>query len=333
MTYRRLVVCAALLAGCGGHHHAAAAARGPALVPFDAAPPAALSDRPAAAAPACRAADLRVAGRGLVLVPGATSGGTGTLLLRNRGPRACRLTGRPAVRFVGGTAPPPQRERALAPEPLAFPQLAPAAGALRALAPGHGAVLRVDWANWCPRASRAALAKGVAPPWALRIALPGGGRLDARYSAVVPCEHAGRPSVIGVRPFAPEPLRAAAGFTAVPLTATAHPLDGGSGVLRARRGAQLRFAVELRNRSHGAGVRFDGRCPLLAEKFAPVGPTEAHRLNCAAAKPIAPGGARWFEMRVRVPRNAPLGPNGLFWRLDPTGDFGPQVVARVVVRP
>ena len=286
-----------------------------------------------AAAPACRAADLRVAGHGLVLVPGATSGGTGTLLVRNRGAHACRLTGRPAVRFVGGTAPPPQRERARPADTPAFPQLAPAAGALRALAPGRGAVLRLDWANWCPRASAAALARGVAPPRALRIALPGGGRLDAPYSAVVPCDHAGRPSVIGVQPFAPEPLHAGTGFTAVPLTATAHPLGGGTGVLHARRGQPLRFAVELRDRSRTAGVRFDGRCPLLAEKFAPVGPTEAHRLNCAAAKPIAPGGSQWFEMRVQVPRDAPLGPNGLFWRLDPVGDFGPQVVARVVVRP
>ena len=79
-------------------------------------------------------------------------------------------------------------------------------------------------------------------------------------------------------------------------------------------------------------MRFDGRCPLLAEKFAPVGPTEAHQLNCGAAAPIAPGKSQWFEMRVRVPADAPLGPNGLFWRLDPVGDFGPQVVARVLVR-
>jgi hypothetical protein len=135
-----------------------------------------------------------------------------------------------------------------------------------------------------------------------------------------------------MRPIAPEPLTASRGFTDAPLTVTAHPVDGGQGALRARRGQDLRFAVDLRNRSTTETVRFDGRCPLLAEKFAPVGPTEAHQLNCGAAAPIAPGKSQWFEMRVHVPRNAPLGPNGLFWRLDPVGDFGPQVVARVFVQ-
>jgi hypothetical protein len=336
--YRRLVVCAALLAGCGAHHHAAGpASNGGArvkLVPFDAAAPAALAGGPASAAPACRAGQLAVEGKGLVLVPGETTGGTGTLVLRNRGPRACRLTGRPVARFVGGTAPPPQRQRPLPPNPPAFPQVAPPQSALRALAPGQSAVVSLDWANWCPHVSDAAKAKGIAPPKALRLTLPaGGGSLDAGYTAVVSCDHASAPSTIGMRPFAPAPLTAPRGFTDAPLTVTAHPLTGGQGVLHARRGQELRFAVDLRNRSTTDTVRFDGRCPLVAEKFAPVGSTEAHQLNCRGAAPIAPGQAQWFEMRVRVPANAPVGPNGLFWRLDPVGDFGPQVVARVVVRP
>jgi hypothetical protein len=333
--YRRLVVCAALLAGCGTHHHAAGGSRGAAvkLVPFDATAPAALGGGPASPAPPCRAAQLRVEGKGLVLVPGDTAGGRGTLVLRNRGPRACRLTGRPAARFVGGTAPPPQRRRSLPANPLEFPQVAPPPSALRSLAPGQAAVLSLDWANWCPRVSDAAKAKGIDPPKALRVTLPEhGGSLDAAYTAVVPCDHASAPSTIGVRPFAPAPLTAPRGFTDAPLTVTAHPLGGGAGVLHARRGQELRFAVDLRNHSTTETVRFDDRCPLLAEKFAPVGATEAHQLNCRAAAPIAPGKAQGFEMRVRVPANAPLGPNGLFWRLDPVGDFGPQVVARVLVR-
>jgi hypothetical protein len=303
------------------------------LVPFDASAPAALGGTPASSAPPCRAAQLAVAGKGLVLVPGASEGGTGTLVLRNRGSRACGLTGRPTARFIGGTAPPAQRQRPLPANPPEFPLLAPPASALRALAPGRAAVVSLDWANWCPQVGDAAKAKGVDPPKALRLTLPaGGGSLDADYTAVVSCDHPSAPSTIGMRPFAPEPLTASRGFTAVPLSVTAHPLDAGTGALHARRGQELRFAIDLRNRSTSETVRFDRRCPLLAEKFAPVGGTEAHQLNCGAAAPIAPGRSQSFEMRVRVPANAPLGPNGLFWRLDPVGDFGPQVVARVLVR-
>ncbi len=333
--HRRLVVCAALvLAGCGGGGQRQAA-HGPAvkLVPFDASAPAALGGTPASPAPPCRAAQLAVAGKGLLLVPGTSEGGTGTLVLRNRGSRACGLTGRPTARFIGGTAPPAQRQRPLPANPPEFPQLAPPASALRSLAPGQAAVVSLDWANWCPQVGDAAKAKGVDPPKALRLTLPaGGGSVDADYTAVVSCDHPSAPSTIGMRPFAPEPLTASRGFTAVPLSVTAHALDGGTGALHARRGQELRFAIDLRNRSTSETVRFDRRCPLLAEKFAPVGGTEAHQLNCGAAAPIAPGKSQSFEMRVRVPANAPLGPNGLFWRLDPVGDFGPQVVARVLVR-
>ena len=37
-------------------------------------------------------------------------------------------------------------------------------------------------------------------------------------------------------------------------------------------------------------------------------------------------------MRIRVPPSSPLGPNGLFWGLDPLGSHGPQVHVRVNVR-
>ena len=172
---------------------------------------------------------------------------------------------------------------------------------------------------------------GIRPPTALRVTLPeGGGSLDVPYNAVVPCQHGDQPSLIGVRPFAPRPLQARDGFTTAPMTAKVHRLDGRPGALRGRRGQELRFAVELRNASTTDTVRFD-RCPLVAEKFAPTGPTEPHQLNCDAAGEIKPGATRWFEMRATVPRDAPLGPNGLFWRLDPAGEFAPQAVARVVV--
>ncbi|WP_028057857.1 DUF4232 domain-containing protein [Candidatus Solirubrobacter pratensis] len=331
---RRIVAAAALvLAGCGGGGGGgpAPAVKGsPELVPFEDALPAALTRRPPAPAPACRASQLKVAGNGVQFVPGTQQGGIGSVVVRNGGTRPCRLTGRPEVRFVGGTAPPRQRQRALAPDAPAFPKVAPPAASLLALQPGQSAALTIDWENWCPQSRERA---NLQPPKALRVTLPGGrGSVDVKYNAVVSCDHQDRPSVIGVRPFAPEPLAESSGFTTAPMTASVHPLGGGKGALRGRRGQVLRFAVELRNASRTETVSF-GRCPLVAEKFAPVGATEAHQLNCAAAAPIKPKQARWFEMRVRVPAKAPLGANGLFWRLDPEGEFAPQVVARVVVAP
>jgi hypothetical protein len=335
MSRRFLWVPALVLAGCGGHHAPAAtpaaAKSSIKLVPFNEALPAALTARPASPAQACRASQLRVEGDGLLFVPGAQKGATGSFALRNRGAHSCRLTGRPGVRFVGGTAPPRQQQKPVEPGAPEFPKVAPPDASLLALAPGQSAVLSIDWDNWCPRASVAAKQKGIQPPKALRVTLPqGGGSVDVRYNAVASCEHQDQPSVIGVRPFAPKSLQSASGFTTVPLVAKVHPLDGGKGQLTGRRGEDLRFAVELRNASATETVSFD-RCPLVAEKFAPVGPTEAHELNCGGAGPIRPGAALWFEMRVRVPKDAPLGPNGLFWRLDPVAESAPQTVARVVV--
>jgi hypothetical protein len=36
-------------------------------------------------------------------------------------------------------------------------------------------------------------------------------------------------------------------------------------------------------------------------------------------------------MRLRVPANAPLGANGLFWELDPFGVRAPQLHVRVTI--
>ena len=36
-------------------------------------------------------------------------------------------------------------------------------------------------------------------------------------------------------------------------------------------------------------------------------------------------------MAIRVPKNAPLGGNGLFWALDPFGAKQPQINARATV--
>src|SRR4051794_13589733 len=138
MSRRGLWLSLVLLAGCGGHNGAAPPAAfppPPQLVPLGLPGPAAPAPRapapppappapspppsppggrgarpagPAPPPPASRAPQLRPAGS-LQFVPAAQSGGTGGVILRNAGARPCRLDGRPAVRFVGGTAPPPQR--------------------------------------------------------------------------------------------------------------------------------------------------------------------------------------------------------------------------------
>src|SRR3954451_5283535 len=193
MSRRVLWLSLVLLAGCGGHGGAAHSSSAPApeLVPFDAAQPEALAAGPATPAPACRASQLRPSGA-LQFVPAVPSGGTGGVILRNTGPRPCRLDGRPGVRFIGGTAPPPQRQRPLAAEPLAFPRVAPPVSALIALAPGKGAVLSIAGDNCAPRPSPAV--RPLPPPKPARVTLPRhGGSLDLDYSAVAPCEHAGRP--------------------------------------------------------------------------------------------------------------------------------------------
>src|SRR5262249_32623311 len=123
------------------------------LVPFDASPPAALSAPAGAPAAPCRASQLRVDGPGFSFAPGATGGGTGAVVLRNAGSNPCRLTGRPALRLVGGTAPPPRRPRAAAAAPAGArrrPAPVPARGAARRRAavaparPGRAAQRRLD---------------------------------------------------------------------------------------------------------------------------------------------------------------------------------------------
>jgi hypothetical protein len=328
-TGTRLLAALAALAGLTtGCHPAAAPAGAPAqaarLVPWTGSVPPLLRPRPVRPAAPCRAAQLRVDGGGLLFQP-AAHGGTGTLRLRNAGRLPCRLDGRPQVRFVGAPAGPAQRQLALPAEPPAFPALLPPPGVLLALPPGAGATLTVDWRNWCVPGPRAV------PPRVVRVSLPrGAGSLDADYSAVTSCEDRTQPSTVGVRPFQPAALAEPGGWTNLRVRATVGALGGQPAPPHGRRGQTVAFAVELRNASSTGTVRFD-RCPVLAELLAPAGGTEAYELNCAAAAPIPPGGALRFEMRLRVPVAAPLGPNGLFWALDATGSQPLEVISRVVV--
>ena len=319
-----LLVAAVLLAGCSSSHRVS---RSVPMVPWGDAVPASLHGPSVqAVAPPCRASALRVVGRGFRFDP-ALAGGTGTVTLRNAGRSACRLTGRPTVRLVGAPHAPLQRQTAARPQPPAFPAIVPPSTTLLALPPGADAVLGVDWRNWCvPGAGTSRLV----PPRAVQVTLPGRrGSLDIDYDAVPACDTPGQPSMLGVRPFAPAPLSASPPWHAGQLEASIVPVTGSR--LVGQRGQVARFAVRLRNAS-ATTVGFEP-CPLLAQVLAPSGTPEAHLLNCAAADPIPPGRSLTFEMRIRVPDDAPLGNNGLFWELDPTGAQGPEVVSGLNVTP
>jgi hypothetical protein len=308
---------AAVLAGCSSAKHADSAP----IVPWAETVPAALQAHTAAPAPACRADALRVVGQGFRFDP-ALTGGTGAATLRNAGRVPCRLTGRPTVRLVGAPRGPAQQQVPAPAQPPAFPTIQPPETALLALPPGGSVVLGVDWRNWCvPGAGRSP--KPLVPPRAVQVTLSGGGSIDVPYDAVPACDNAAEPSTVAVRPFAPAPLAASTPWTGAQLKASivdARP---------APRGSTAHFGVRLANVS-GGSVSFE-RCPLFVEALAPSGSPEAHQLNCAAATPIPPGGSLTFEMRIQIPQSAPLGNNGLFWELDPTGAQGPEVVSGLTV--
>jgi hypothetical protein len=170
-------------------HHRHAALH---LVAWDAAVPRVLQVRHVPPAPPCRAAQLRVSGSGFSFIP-AVMGGTGSVTLRNAGPRACALTGRPRVRAIGAPKAPPQHQTDLPAGTPSFPAVVPPPATLLALAAGASATLTVDWRNWCvPGARSAGRTKRLVPPSALQVTLPGGGSLRTGYNAVPGCDSPGR---------------------------------------------------------------------------------------------------------------------------------------------
>ena len=313
-----LLLLLALAAGCdSGSNEKRQAATGPA-VPWVASVPPQLAARTPAQA-ACRSSELTIPGQ--VKLIARLQGGIALVTIRNTGKRACRLTGRPSARFVkrGG---PKQVQRLIPPTPSNFPEVTYPESSLLALRPGEAAAVTVSWENWCDPAI-----KGVphVPPSALRLTLPSGrGHLDADYNAVPPCLDPRLPSTIGISRFQPTLVPSSRFFSDAFLQGSVpgQPVHG-------RRGRLLRFRVVLKNRSHTT-ANFE-RCPAYIAQLAPSGRVETHQLNCAAAHPIQPGKSEAFAMRVRVPRNAPLGANGLFWELDPFGSHNPQLHARVTI--
>jgi hypothetical protein len=317
-----LVAPTLLLAGCGK------TAPQP-VVPWRGDVPPALRAQATPAAP-CRARNLKVVGDGFFFQQAGT-GGRGTALLENTGTSPCRLAGRPArARFVGAPVMPKQRQVALGPLAPHFPAVVPPDNNLLALAPHARATITLDWSNWCVRGGETS-ATPLVPPRALRLTLAhGAGSIDVAYNAVAPCVTRDEPSTIGVRAFRPAPLEATPPWTTARVEARLLDAEGKDKPLTGKRGEVVPFVVELRNGSGSRTIAFD-RCPLVEELLAPGGLPEVYLLNCRGAHPLEPGETLRFAMRIRVPMNAPPGPNGLFWELDPLGIQQPEIVGRLLV--
>lgn len=310
-----LVLLAVLVAGCSSDSKEQAVAP---AVPWTSETPPQVAERTPVSTP-CRAADLDV--RGQVKFVPRLDGGIALVVVRNKGSRTCRLAGRPRVTLVkkGG---PVQVVRPIPTTPSNFPETTYPASSLLALRPGDLGALTISWDNWCDP-----LVKGKphVPPSAVRITLPGDrGSLSADYNAVVPCVDPNAPSTIGVSVFQPSLIPAGRPWTSAFLRASVPGQP-----VHARRGGILHYRVVLKNDSKTT-ARFDN-CPAYIQQLAPRGKVEAYDLNCSAARPIAHGQSLAFAMRVRVPRDAPIGPNGLFWELDPFGIRAPQLHARVTI--
>jgi hypothetical protein len=315
-----LVAPLALLGGCGGSKHPSVKVEGP-VVPWISRQPAELAERAPVSTP-CRAAHLAVHGQ-VDFESNGQGGGIAVIAIQNKGSQVCRLDGRPNVRLVH-RGPPRQVNLPIERPPLIFPDTAYPISSLSAIRPGEYAGLTVTWSNWCdpqiPGKKRVA-------PSALRITLPNGtGHVDADYNAVPSCQDASRPSAIQVSPWETQKVKPVPPWTTASLKASVPNQP-----VRAKRGEMLHFVVVLQNQSRET-VAFD-RCPSYVQQLVPQGQVEVHVLNCAAAKPIAPGKREAFAMQIRVPQDAPPGGNGLFWGLDPFGGKQPEINARAVIDP
>jgi uncharacterized protein DUF4232 len=322
---RRLIAMAlvtplVLVAGCGGSKEAGLKVDGP-VVPWIPNQPAELVER-APASTACQGADLAVTGQ-VDFVSNGKGGGIAVIALKNKGSKECRLEGRPSVKLVH-PGEPKQVNAPIDRPPVIFPDTAYPLSSLLAIQPGEIAGLTVTWTNWCdpqiPGKKRVA-------PSAFRITLPNGtGHIDADYNAVPACLDPKNPSTLEVSPFETAKVKPLPPWTAangaINASVANQPVHG-------KRGEMLRFTVVLENTSR-ATVGFD-RCPSYVQQLVPTGQVEVHVLNCAHAQPIAPGKREAFAMEIRVPKNAPIGGNGLFWGLDPFGAKAPTINARAIV--
>ena len=315
-----LVTPLALVAGCGGSKNTSLKADGP-VVPWTSSQPAELAERTPASVP-CQASDLAATGE-VQFTANGKGGGIAVIALRNKGTQECRLEGRPSVKLVH-SGEPKQVNAPIDRPPVIFPDTAYPLSSLLAVKPGEVAGLTVTWTNWCD--PEIAGKKRVAPS-AVRITLPNGtGHIDADYNAVPACLDPKQPSTIEVSPFETAKVKPTTPWTnatgSIKAFVANQPVHG-------KPGEMLHFTVVLENTSRET-VRFD-RCPAYVQQLVPAGQIDVHVLNCARARPIAPGKREGFAMQIRVPKNAPAGGNGLFWGLDPFGAKTPAINARATI--
>jgi hypothetical protein len=157
------------------------------------------------------------------------------------------------------------------------------------------------------------------------------GELRLRLRRAARCDAAGEPSSLAVTPFVrlgrylpPSsrlPLRAS--IVGVPKNDSKRR----PAALRARRGGLLHFSIALTNVSRRE-FRFRS-CPIYVEQLS--GKLELYVLNCRPMPALRPGAQAIFAMVIRVPRQARIGTNGLFWELAPRTYLPPTVGARVAV--
>jgi hypothetical protein len=250
-----------------------------AVVPWIPAVPPATPHPPLA--PPCRASQLRVVA---FFDQGATGSLVGGPTLANVGP-PCSMLATPRVRFDATGA---LREGPLLAGHRPVRDGLPFRYSLRAVPTGDRVSFEFWWSNWCgPRVSR------------MVFTAPGGGELSAglgRLGAPYCNSGPGSVSSLEVSPFVQHPPE--------PGPATELPFSVGfpRWNYRARGGSVLEYRITLRNVSKRP---FTFRaCPAYQEELV-LGVRivrEQHMLNCTAARTFAPGQARIFDMRMRIPR-------------------------------
>lgn len=272
-----------------------------AVVPWiPAVPPATPSHPPTSA---CRAGNLRV---GLISEQGATGWLVAGIQLRNVGP-TCSVTGRPTIEVA---APQQVHETPLSDQPLLESDALPPRFPLDAVPRGSAVGFTFWWTNAC-----------FAGDATLTVDLPhGGGSLALPRSAdgKPRCDLPSSPIEVQVSRFLqslppPKPatkLPFAVGFPRLNYTASA--------------GGVLAYQVTLRNVSRRP---FTFRnCPAYQESLVLRRIVrETHILNCAPARTFAPGEARSFAMRLRIPRGAGGQHSPIFFELG-LGTYDPPNV-------
>jgi hypothetical protein len=267
-------------------------------------------------APACMAASLQPD----FFVQGATGSLAGGVALTNRGAAPCSLLGHVSVRFLDGSDPAGLTQYALKPIPADPGVPLPS---LRALQPRQAAFVGIWWSNWC----------GDAAPTRIGFTLPTGEELVFPLGASARCDAPSAPSTLGVRPTEPRAPQKPPG-SRLPLEADIVEKERSGPKLiptvHGRRGRLATFHVALTNVSRHP-FRFGPACPLYVEGTGLGLPHELHVLNCRPVGVVTPGARVVFEMRIRVPRHAPLGRDSLTWELAPTLELPPFAGGVIVV--